>query len=159
MSRLAVHPGIGATKSGSFGLDDANMIGGKGLAQCAGVKFLHTLVGHARGTPVALFVDGLGSGQKGVYSVKIGVDFHRNFVNDFAETIVYFGMKNVAQVPETKSLGKSLFADAHPYQLALAHVKDAHGFVQEGVDMSLNNRLEHRLHGAAGDLDQDRQRQ
>ena len=64
-----------------------------------------------------------------------------------------------AQVRDAEAGVARLLGDAQPDRVALAEVHHAHRLGQEGVDVPLQDRLELRLHLAAGHLDEDGQRQ
>ena len=64
-----------------------------------------------------------------------------------------------AVVLEPKALLEALLGDPGPDDVALAHVPEAGGAVQEVVDLALENRLEVGLHLAPGHLDPDPERQ
>jgi hypothetical protein len=67
-------------------------------------------------------------------------------------------VEQVADVLEREPGVLGVLADAHPVDVALAHVPDALGLVEVPVDLALDDRLEVLLHLAAGALDQDTER-
>ena len=67
-------------------------------------------------------------------------------------------MQDVAEVVELEALVLGGLADADPDEVALAHVQHALGEVHEVVELPLDDRLEVGLHLAAGDVDDDRER-
>ena len=82
-----------------------------------------------------------------------------DLVDDRAEGVVRDRVEQVADVLEREAGVLGVLADAHPVDVALAHVPDALGLVEVAVDLALDDRLEVLLHLAAGALDEDPERQ
>ena len=68
-------------------------------------------------------------------------------------------MQDLAEVADAEALFLRRLADAHPDDVALAHVPDAFGAVDQMVNLAFEDRLEVGLHLASGDFDPDGQRQ
>ena len=68
-------------------------------------------------------------------------------------------MQDLAVMAQAQALGKAGLGHARPDDVALAHVPDAFGAVDQVVNLALEDRLEVGLHLAPGHLDPDRQRQ
>ena len=68
-------------------------------------------------------------------------------------------MEDLAVVTQAQAPGKAGLGDAGPDDVALAHVPDAFGAVDQVVDLALEDGLEVGLHLSAGHLDPDGQGQ
>ena len=152
---LAVQPVVGAAHADALRGDDADMARGEGLAEGAGVEDLLGLVGHGAQTQVALGVNLRGEVHDLLNLVLHGVDLHLHLVEDGAELLMQLAVQHLADVLEGEALFHRTLADAHPHDVALADVHDALDIVDQVVELTLQNRLEVRLHLAAGDLHQN----
>ncbi len=56
------------------------------------------------------------------------------------------GVEDGTKMLEFKTFGFSLFADADPVNIALAHMKNAVGTIQKVMDLTFKDRLKIRLH-------------
>ena len=74
-------------------------------------------------------------------------------VNDGVELGLDLGIQHLADVLELEAGFEVRLADTDTDHVALAGVHEALHAVEEGVDLTLEDRLEVGLHGLAGDLD------
>ena len=74
-------------------------------------------------------------------------------VNDRIELGLDLGIEHLADVPELEAGFKVRLADTHADHIALAGVHETFHAVEEGVDLTLEDRLKVGLHGLACDLD------
>ncbi len=87
----------------------------------------------------------LGVGEQG--------DLH--LIHDGRIVVEELGVQDLAQVADLEALVLGGFADADPVDVALAHVPDAFGAVDQVVDLAFENRLEVGLHLASGNFHPD----
>jgi len=152
---LAIQPVVGAAEAEALGRDDANVVRRERLAEQAGVERVDGLVGHGLQPTVALVVDLARHGH--ALHDFLGVGDQRDFdlVHDGGILGEQLGVQDVAVVAQPQPLGKAGLGDARPDDVALPHVPDALGAVDEVMDLALEDRLEVGLHFASRDLDPD----
>ena len=85
----------------------------------------------------------------------VGEDLHLHLVDDGGIVVEELGMQDFAQVADLEAFVLGRLADADPVDVALAHVPDAFGAVDQVMDLAFQNRLEVRLHLAAGNFHPD----
>ncbi len=85
----------------------------------------------------------------------IGIDFHLHLIKNGAELLMQFAMQHLADMLEGETLLHRGLADADPHDVPLADVHDALDVVDQMMELALQDRLEIRLHLAAGHLNQD----
>ena len=70
-----------------------------------------------------------------------------------------FGVNDLAIVAQSQAPGEAVFGNASPDDVALAHMPETLGAVEQVVDLAFENGLKIGLHFAAGDFDPDGQGQ
>ena len=113
------------------------MVGGKGLAQGAGVVGLGGFVPHVLHPGITLFVNLPGLLGDLVHLVFLGVELNLAFVEDGAEVLVEFGVQDGADVFQGEALFHCGLADAVPGDIPLPDVHDALSMVNQVMYLTL----------------------
>jgi hypothetical protein len=159
VGRPPVEPVVGSAQPQALGADDADVIRRKRLAEKAGIEGLHRFVGQRLEPPVPLVVHRAGDRHPPLHLVGLGDQRHPDLVDERGVLAEQLGVEDPPVVLEPQSLLEALLGDAGPDDVALPHVPDPGGAVQEVVDLTLQDRLEVRLHLAAGHLHPDPERE
>ena len=129
------------------------MARGERLAHDAGIEDGYGFVGHGLQALVALVEDLVGVlAQRGVRLVADD-DADLALVNDRVKFGLDLGVEHFADVAELEAGLEISLADTDADHVALAGVHEALHAVEEGVDLTLEDRLEVGLHILACDLD------
>ena len=90
---------------------------------------------------------------------RVGDQRDLHLVHDGRVVGEELGVEDLAVMAQAQALGEAALGDARPDDVALAHVPDAFGAVDQVVDLPFEDRLEIGLHLPARHLDPDGQRQ
>jgi len=143
---LAVQPVVCAAQPQAFGADHANVVGCKGLAQCAGVKFFHAVIRQVRQALVAEIIRIARFGKPFRQLCRIGKDGDLDFVDDGAEIGLEAGVQDFAKMLQVKPFIGCAIRDTDPGNIPLPDVLDTRSAVDEVMDLALKHRFEIFLH-------------
>src|SRR5512139_1938617 len=101
------------------------MVGSKGLAQGAGIKFLDLIIGEISEALVAIIVSSASFSQPLFQLDRIGIDCHLYLVDDGAKIGMEAGVQDLSEVLEVKAFIRSGIRDAYPGNVALPNMLDA----------------------------------
>ena len=154
---LGVQPGHGAAQAQTLGRDDADVAGGEGLAQNAGVELIHGLVGHGLQAGVTGDERLVGLGADLLAALGTGADANLALIHHGLVLALDLGIQHLAQMTGAEAGLESGLGHADADHVALAGMHDALDAVEEVVELTLDNRLEVGLPGLAGHLQRDGQ--
>ena len=101
---LTVHPVVGTAETGSFGTHRTNVIGGKRLAQGAGIINLFRFIRHVLNPFVPMLVLCPGPFGQFVHIFFLGVEGDLDFIQNFFKILMELGVKDDAEMLQAETL-------------------------------------------------------
>ena len=133
------------------------MVGGKALAEGAGVEFVHGRIGQIGQPLVAEVIRLPRLLQPGIHLGRFGVNGDLHLVHNGAKVGVEAGVQNLAKVFQIKAFVGGAVGNTNPGNIPLANVLDARSAVDEVMDLPFQHRLEIFLHLPPGHIDDNAQ--
>ncbi|GBF31929.1 hypothetical protein DCCM_0113 [Desulfocucumis palustris] len=149
IGRLGVQPAHRAAQAHPFRRHHADVGGGEGLAQGAGIEGVNFLILQFFKPVIPLFVVFPGHIPHLQHLFLVGVDGNLHPVDNGGKLGFEFGVQNFADILHAEALCVGVLGYAHPHDVPLGNVPQALAVVGKVVDAALQNRLKVFLHFAS----------